>query len=935
MRLRNALTAFCALVSMAAAYGDSPQQNSWSLLVDPQNAYKVHLLDSKGKVGVIGHCTWGPNWSWANVSKKATGDASSLAFTSTIDYDKKAGKSIEVTVKMENASPNAIRYSYTLKADQDVPLMQFSAGISFTGRAVPGKVETVLSDGKPGLGYPLPTPLSKAPGEVSKVIFKLATNEEVSFSVKPAATLHVENGDLRIQIAKDLFKKGTANFEMTVTFTSPAKLVASPEGLAAYIKTPIDETWFPFNPANDNSPGAIGMQSWLDKPAGTHGFMKVSGERFVFDDNTPVKLWGTNLSYITCAPDKLHAEKTAERFAKYGINCVRLHKFTNWGWEGIGDPNDSLKFDQKKLNDFDYFAAKLKEQGVYYSWSHSFGWKIRKGDKDKLLNYDEIANNIKSDTYSIINVAPDLQDLMIKMVLELLNHKNPHTGLAYVQDPALAYIELQNEDDVFFYTLNDRLPKCPAYKKALEKRYAVWLKKRYGGSEGLAKAWGKSLKQSDNIEDSIELIYNPWFLSDDSLGKQSNQFERQRLLDCAAFLHEEQNAFYTKFIKALRDAGFKGAICGSPWYAPSTLPQMLNLKSDAACGFVDRHNYFGKGVSMTMLSAPGSGYLNTGLYQVAGRPFSLSEWIHVYPSYYAAEGPAIMAAYGMGLQGWDASFEFQSMSNGKGFLENAGGFPWNIWNVDLPNQIGQYPTLARMIYRGDVKEGDVIAVRRVSPENLSTGKFDFSEKAVASGDIKTFTSSVPQEALAAGRVLVEFTDKATPSSFPDMSKFTSGKTITSSTKQLVWKYEDKGYFTVNTPGTVGVCGFAQGVPFSFSGIDLSLESHYASFFVTAAEKDRNLSDCKQALVSLVARQSNTGFKILEIDESVTDNGSSPVMVEGVKAKLKFSGRKVAAVNLLDVDGRRQPGKTLPIAADGSISLDTGRDKTLYYEIAFK
>jgi len=43
-----------------------------------------------------------------------------------------------------------------------------------------------------------------------------------------------------------------------------------------------------------------------------------------------------------------------------------------------------------------------------------------------------------------------VQDLMIEMVVHLLEHKNPYTGKTYAHDPALSYIELQNEDDIFF-----------------------------------------------------------------------------------------------------------------------------------------------------------------------------------------------------------------------------------------------------------------------------------------------------------------------------------------------------------------------------------------------------------------------------------------------------------------------------------------------------
>ena len=46
--------------------------------------------------------------------------------------------------------------------------------------------------------------------------------------------------------------------------------------------------------------------------------------------------------------------------------------------------------------------------------------------------------------------------------------------------------------------------------------------------------------------------------------------------------------------------------------------------------------------------------------KVTDRPFSLSEWMALIPNQWVAEGVPIIALYGMGLQGWDASFHFAS-----------------------------------------------------------------------------------------------------------------------------------------------------------------------------------------------------------------------------------------------------------------------------------
>ena len=39
--------------------------------------------------------------------------------------------------------------------------------------------------------------------------------------------------------------------------------------------------------------------------------------------------------------------------------------------------------------------------------------------------------------------------------------------------------------------------------------------------------------------------------------------------------------------------------------------------------------------------------------------------------------------------------------------DRVGWQPWGVWESDVPAQLGQYPALARMIYRGDVKAFEI------------------------------------------------------------------------------------------------------------------------------------------------------------------------------------------------------------------------------------
>lgn len=372
------------------------------------------------------------------------------------------------------------------------------------------------------------------------------------------------------------------------------------------------------------------------------------------------------------------------------------------------------------------------------------------------------------------------------------------------------------------------------------------------------------------------------------------------------------------------------------------VPHLYNLKSDAMTGWVDRHNYFGggaRGMFTSMLSSPGSGILSSGLQQVKGAAFGQSEWTSVYPNTYAAECVPLMAAYAMGLQEWQSSFHFQGSSMPVGFAPDrqvVGNLPFGVWNLERPSLMGQYPVLARMLYRGDVKQGDVISVRRVSDQNLHDGKFDFNEDTSATGDIKEFKSSVPREAMAAGRILVEFTgDKTVPSTLPEMKAYQpSEKVIQSTTGQLRWDYRGKGFVLIDTLGTKGVVGFTPDTPHALGNVTITSKNPFASVLITALDKGTTLEDCAHALVSIVGRESNTGFSYFILNDTIVDNGKPPMRMEPVRAGIAIAGRPIAAVNVLDFDGRRQADKTLNVGKGGQFNIDTGKDHTMYYEVIF-
>lgn len=921
--------------------------------LQPDNSFS-HVVASQGKAVLSFQITgWGPGWSWGGQPLSIGKADEGVPLKIGGEFTTGAG-TINLSLEAQASSDREVTYAYTVEAEKNVPLTMLAIvvtpleGGQASDKSVPARV--TLTDGGKESDSPYPFGRGIDGKSVSKAVFHLASGD-VTMTFEPGVAVTAD-GALRIKLVSGECKAGKAPpIKMKLSFSKPCFFAATEAAGTQFVKE-LGEGWFPFVPGDFSSPSVIGMEDWLEKPAGKRGGVRMVGDKFQFEDGTPVKFWGTNLQYTgACTPTKELADVMVARFAKMGINAVRLHKFSNrLGWEGIGNPNDSTQFDPDGLARMDYFTSLMASKGIYYGISHSFHFKIRPGDKAKLLAYDEIANNLKADTYGLINYAEDVQDLMIQMMVNFMNHTNPHTGKKNSEDPAMAWFELHNEDDIFFFTVTGTFDSCPTYAKKLTGQYNDWLKAKYGTQDRLAAAWGDALPAGETLEaKNVFLRINPWFMGSDNLSKKaakgvqtregvvpSNQDGAvRRLMDAAAFLHETQNKFYTKFAKAIRGTGYKGPICGSPWQAVSGVPHYYNLKSDYLAGFIDRHNYGATQLNATLLS-PGLGMFSTGLQQVLDRPFALSEWTNVFPSHYLAEGPAMMAVYGMGLQGWDASYEFMSEPSAI-YAPTVGNPPWNGFKVDLPVQMGQFPALARMIYRGDIKEGDVISSRKVSKMDLEKGELPFSDKVQQSGDVKTFTGAVPPEAMLAGRCVVEFTDKSEPPVIPDLAKYRKGAITTSNTGQLAWDATtpEQCSFTVNTAGTKALVGFAENKKAELGNVTLTSHAPYISLFVTALQKGETLENAKSALVTIVSRNTTRGLKFSTIDQRVLSVGDpkGPVLMEPVKADVAIKGRNIVQVNVLNADGVRTEQR-VPVT-EGAFQLDTGRDKTMYYEIVFQ
>ncbi len=707
------------------------------------------------------------------------------------------------------------------------------------------------------------------------------------------------------------------------------------------------EDWFPLQFEQDFSTSVISMNDWLDAPAGKHGFVTMEGPDFRFDNGKKVKFWGVNISGGIIFSEEKTAHQHADYLAKYGVNAVRFHKFTWYAFKG----DSSTQLANDKYERMDYFLNTLREKGIYYGWSPIYGHRLRDADRDRVLAYEEVVStefpwaHLNGSTASLVNFAPDLQEINIELMVNMLNHVNPLTGLRYADDPALNFIEFQNEDNIFWSAIEVTLEQTPTYRKLLCELFSDWLKENYGTEEALIKAWEPgALPEDEKL--ALRNIYpdpnHSRFDAEYRNALKEGRKIKQSYLDKARFLFEQQHQFYQKFVNAVRDTGYKGPIVASCWQAGSGITHYYNLYADYEAGFIDRHNYFGGGAgghqlkpgkfnNEAMVANPGSGLLSSGLQQVEDRPFAFSEWKSLIPNQWTVEASPIIAVYGMGLQGWDASYIFSN--DYPGFhptLQNPKS--QGVYNPDVPAQMGLFPTLSRMIYREDVKEGKVIHRRKVHIPSLTTGELGFEEQVSQDHDVKSFTGEVPASALAEGKVVVTFTDKPEETQAFE-SPNDNQKTLPSTTGQLTWDTTDKGFFTVDTPGTVGMVGFGGDKTHDFKELSLETSNQFAVIFASSLHREKSIRKSRSVLITTLAQSANTGMRYSEDLSELLEVGKEPLLLEPVRLTLVLKKIKNGTVHILDHLGRRT-GQSFPFEK-GTIHLDGAAHKTFYYELEWK
>lgn len=251
-----------------------------------------------------------------------------------------------------------------------------------------------------------------------------------------------------------------------------------------------DPPVFPFVlPWDDASPGVADMSGLLDPPAGRHGFIQVSADGHFQAGGRRIRFFGVNLSFAGGMPTHADAPKIAGRLAKFGVNVVRFHHLDTGAWpNGIRDPAvpGSGGLHPEALDRLGFFLARLQERGLYANINLLVGRPFNAADGLPA----EIEPLDWKDRHLVGFFDARQLELQKDYARRLLTWKNPHTGQTLAADPAVAFVEINNEQGLVHGWLGgnvDRLPEV--FLADLRRQWNDWLKARHGDTAKLRAAW--------------------------------------------------------------------------------------------------------------------------------------------------------------------------------------------------------------------------------------------------------------------------------------------------------------------------------------------------------------------------------------------------------------------------------------------------------------
>lgn len=265
-------------------------------------------------------------------------------------------------------------------------------------------------------------------------------------------------------------------------------------------------TLFPFVvPVDDVSGGVTDMSFLNDRPADQP--VTVRDGRFYAGEQR-IRFWGMNTSFESNYPTHEQATVMAKRFAKLGMNMVRItHTDRLYAPRGLFNrafPGE-MRIDPERMERLDYFIAQLKEHGIYVELSLHVNHLRMMGKK----RIPELGPR----RYGFGSGMPLWNERFIEAekqyARDFFGHVNKYTGKPYTEEPAVAMLEIMNENGILCAWPRGAMKRTWSHALVadLQDAWNAHLKQRYRTTDALRRAWAGGEKPGDRRQ----VLRNPDF----------------------------------------------------------------------------------------------------------------------------------------------------------------------------------------------------------------------------------------------------------------------------------------------------------------------------------------------------------------------------------------------------------------------------------------
>jgi hypothetical protein len=693
------------------------------------------------------------------------------------------------------------------------------------------------------------------------------------------------------------------------------------------------ETWdFIYPKESNNKACALNLRYLNEKLAGDHSFIKLSKDcnSFVRGDEEPIRFWPVNISTSGASDSIIRSQ--AKFLAQNGVNMFRYHAAIN----PKGKKSSLYDFDMEEIKNIWRYVSIMKQEGIYATispfWPHNGhmgGWLPNEWGINGYSN--------KDDLWGVFYFNDTLRMGYKNWVRALYTLTNPYTGIPLKDEPAIAIIQILNEDGVFFWTMQNMKPEL---ERMVVTQFIQWLETRYGSLTKAYNSWGNASLPGDNINQKKLGLYSIWDLTQSQTGDKA-----KRMKDQAQFYAETQYRVYEEIYNFYKhELGCKQLINATNWItaSPSRLLDMERW-TNTACEVLALNRYYDPGhfgenngwridpghyyIGESALLNPAK--LPINIKQVNGHPFIITESGWNTPHKYMAEGPFLISSY-ESLSGIDAFYWF-SVTH-----ENYDPFPYfeftrypdgqyamNRWTCSLPGIMAQFPANAFIFRKGYLKPGQPVITEKKSLENLFNREesllyedknFDPNRDKTYSGNLFNTNAQITALSFLAGTVKTEYTKNENSiyisDKLPSLVNIPE-KTIKSITGEQELDYGN-GICIVKSDFAKGVCGFlSKKNNYDLEGVTISTQNKYAAIWIVSLD-EKPLKTSEKILIQFGTTYKPTGWQeqndnfTLDKDTysgyKILNTGKMPWQAENTMATIGITNNTIQKAYLLDVAG---------------------------------